>query len=392
MADEETIDTKRYDRQIRLWGLDTQRGLIGAHILLLGVNGLTNEIAKNLVLAGVGHVHIQDPGDLEPADIATGGLFSVSSTQLGTGRAEALAAALREMNPQVELVPVRQDASSLDADFLRQFQFVISTRGIEAVREISALTSLLERHPRAPQDADPQGGTPAAAAEPSAKRQRADGDGTPAVPRSNGGHIVAPVRFIAPEAGPEALAPPHAAPKLLAAGCLGLDGFCIFDLGICSSVIPAAKKLQDESAPSAAAQAAPPPAAPPPEFALYPTVTSASQVAWAALTPRVPRLYYSMQLLLAQAAASVTHDDAATPAAEELEGVLPGDAAPETVKLLRGLVAQRTRLLETAESNREAAKLLTTAYLAQVCVCVRACVRVVACCTWVGGQPDVKEP
>jgi len=46
--------------------------------------------------------------------------------------------------------------------------------------------------------------------------------------------------------------------------------------------------------------------------------------------------------------------------------VLPGDAAPETVKLLRGLVAQRTRLLETAESNREAAKLLTTAYLAQM--------------------------
>ena len=56
------IDVKRYDRQIRLWGLDTQRGIAGCRVLMLGANGLCNEIAKNLVLSGVGHVRIQDAG------------------------------------------------------------------------------------------------------------------------------------------------------------------------------------------------------------------------------------------------------------------------------------------------------------------------------------------
>ena len=73
------IDMKRYDRQIRLWGLDSQIKMSEARILILGVNGLANEIAKNLVLAGVGHVCIQDAGVVDEASLATGGLFSVSS-------------------------------------------------------------------------------------------------------------------------------------------------------------------------------------------------------------------------------------------------------------------------------------------------------------------------
>ena len=62
-----SIDIKRYDRQIRLWGLETQTGLHGARILLLRATGLCNEIAKNLVLAGVGHVSIHDAGVVDDA-------------------------------------------------------------------------------------------------------------------------------------------------------------------------------------------------------------------------------------------------------------------------------------------------------------------------------------
>ena len=71
---EEVVDTKRYDRQIRLWGLETQRGLTGAWVLMLGANGLSNEICKNLVLAGIGHLCIQDAGTLERAALEVGGL------------------------------------------------------------------------------------------------------------------------------------------------------------------------------------------------------------------------------------------------------------------------------------------------------------------------------
>ena len=53
------LDMKRYDRQIRLWGVETQAGLNGARVLMLHATGLCNEIAKNLVLAGVGHVTVR---------------------------------------------------------------------------------------------------------------------------------------------------------------------------------------------------------------------------------------------------------------------------------------------------------------------------------------------
>ena len=64
-------DVKRYDRQIRLWGLETQRGLLGTRILLLEFTGTCNEILKNLVLAGVGHICIQDAADVAAAPNST---------------------------------------------------------------------------------------------------------------------------------------------------------------------------------------------------------------------------------------------------------------------------------------------------------------------------------
>ena len=100
MAEAATIDVKRYDRQIRLWGLDTQRGLLGARILLLEFTGTGNEILKNLVLAGVGHVCIQDAATISAADVEAGGIFSLSAAQIGMNRAEAAVQQLQPMNPQ----------------------------------------------------------------------------------------------------------------------------------------------------------------------------------------------------------------------------------------------------------------------------------------------------
>jgi hypothetical protein len=189
MAQQSEIDTKRYDRQIRLWGLDTQRGLVGARILVLGVNGLANEIAKNLVLAGVGHVRFQDPGCVTAADLEAGGLFSVSEAQLGVGRAEAIAATLKAMNPSVELTYSCAAVAELSAELLQTYHFIVGTRGVEAVREITACTALLERHGGG-ENADPQ----SRVEPPAPKRHRANGDSGPALARSNGTHEVVPMR------------------------------------------------------------------------------------------------------------------------------------------------------------------------------------------------------
>jgi len=362
------IDIKRYDRQIRLWGLDTQRGLVGARILLLGANGLANEIAKNLVLAGVGHVRIQDPGTVDTEYISGGGLFSVSESQLGQGRAEALAEQLKAMNPSVELVASQSDVASLDVALLQTYQFIIGTRGVDAVREISLCTARLERHSGVSgENADPQSTADEGEA-PAAKRQRANGDSDsgPAVAKSNGTHEVCPMRS-GPEGGAAAAAAPAAPlPKFLAAGTLGLEGFCFFDLGAATTMVtPAVKTGADPDAPKPVAKQ---------HVALYPTVAAASRVEWASLTNRVPRLYYALQLLLAEATQPVAvgnGKDAAAVSMAELQ--IPSDAPAETVALLRALHAHRTRLLGSAGSNAEAAKVLVSnAYLADVATAASA--------------------
>lgn len=81
-----------YDRQIRLWGLAAQRRLGTAKVLITGAcnSALAQEIAKNVVLAGVGGVTLHVSGE------AGVGAF------LGYSVADA-AAALADINPLVKI-------------------------------------------------------------------------------------------------------------------------------------------------------------------------------------------------------------------------------------------------------------------------------------------------
>lgn len=58
-----------YDRQIRLWGMGAQEKIRSAHVLLINIRGLGNEVAKNLVLAGIGSLTICDKHSVTEADL-----------------------------------------------------------------------------------------------------------------------------------------------------------------------------------------------------------------------------------------------------------------------------------------------------------------------------------
>src|SRR5690242_17909257 len=58
-----------YDRQIRLWGMAAQAKIQNANILLITIRALANEIAKNLVLAGVGSLTLLDNAIVAEADL-----------------------------------------------------------------------------------------------------------------------------------------------------------------------------------------------------------------------------------------------------------------------------------------------------------------------------------
>eukprot|EP00171_Calliarthron_tuberculosum_P011493 IDg11493t1 len=94
-----------YDRQIRLWGAEAQRRLSSAKVLIAGAatSALAQEVAKNVVLAGVARVVlVNSVGDNNARSFLGGTLDEVSQ-------------ALREMNPLVEVTSA-DDAHGAVAD------------------------------------------------------------------------------------------------------------------------------------------------------------------------------------------------------------------------------------------------------------------------------------
>lgn len=248
-TEDEGLDIKRYDRQIRLWGMETQRALPKVRVLLLHANGLSNEIAKNLVLAGIGHISILDEGGVAAED--RGGVFSADPEQAGISRARGLVMQLRSMNPSTDLVAEPRALSELDRGFFASFHFIVGTHGAEAVRAFGLIYDRLSTD---------------------------DGGEAPPAKRARGA-----------EGGTESGA---ARPKMMAVGTLGMAGYSLFDLGDYAYT----EKVQQARGEDATEDA--PAAEEVKRRALYPDIRSAMAVEWAALGKRVPRAYYGLQLLV----------------------------------------------------------------------------------------------
>ncbi|KAK5944666.1 E1 ubiquitin-activating protein aos1 [Knufia obscura] len=114
-----------YDRQIRLWGVKAQELIRNANILLIGMKALGNEIAKNLVLAGIGSLTILDHENVVEEDL--GSQFLITEDDVGKNRAEAAAVELRKMNPRVDLLTDQESIMTKMPEYFAAFQIVIAT-------------------------------------------------------------------------------------------------------------------------------------------------------------------------------------------------------------------------------------------------------------------------
>ncbi|KAL4788018.1 hypothetical protein BJX76DRAFT_227437 [Aspergillus varians] len=114
-----------YDRQIRLWGVKAQEKLRSANILLITFKALANEIAKNLVLAGIGSLTIIDDANATEEDL--GAQFFLTQDCIGQNRAQAAVPAIRSMNPRVKVFADASSVSTKPPDFFGQFDVTIAT-------------------------------------------------------------------------------------------------------------------------------------------------------------------------------------------------------------------------------------------------------------------------
>ncbi|KAI9888855.1 MAG: hypothetical protein M1814_006205 [Vezdaea aestivalis] len=114
-----------YDRQIRLWGVKAQERLRGANILLVRMKAVANEVAKNLVLAGIGTLTIVDHGLVTEQDL--GAQFLLSEADVGKNRAFSVLPELRKLNPRVKVVADIESVTAKPLTYFGAFDITIAT-------------------------------------------------------------------------------------------------------------------------------------------------------------------------------------------------------------------------------------------------------------------------
>lgn len=104
-----------------------QAKIQNANILLITIRALANEIAKNLVLAGVGSLTVLDSAIVTEADLGAQFLLSEVENPVGQNRAEAASVALRKLNPRVQVIVDSEGVKSKGPSYFANFDIVIAT-------------------------------------------------------------------------------------------------------------------------------------------------------------------------------------------------------------------------------------------------------------------------
>lgn len=118
-------EAEQYDRQIRLWGLESQKRLRASKILIIGISGLGAEIAKNIILSGVKSVCLLDNEKLKETDSYS--QFLAPPDKVGENRAEASLQRARALNPMVEVTAETKAVDELSDSFFTQYDVVCAT-------------------------------------------------------------------------------------------------------------------------------------------------------------------------------------------------------------------------------------------------------------------------
>ncbi|MGC9347550.1 MAG: ThiF family adenylyltransferase [Anaerolineae bacterium] len=122
MSDESTETLERYSRQVVLpdIGLEGQKRLRDASVLVLGVGALGTVLASNLVRAGIGYVRLVDRDFIELHNLQRQVLFDEEDVAANLPKAVAAARKLRRINSDVTIEPVVADVTHRNAEAIVQ--------------------------------------------------------------------------------------------------------------------------------------------------------------------------------------------------------------------------------------------------------------------------------
>ena len=97
MADAQEIDHDLYSRQYYVYGKEAMEKMAKASVLICGLGGVGVEIAKNVALAGVRELVLNDTENISSFDLST--QFYAGEKDIGQNRAVISAQRVKELNP-----------------------------------------------------------------------------------------------------------------------------------------------------------------------------------------------------------------------------------------------------------------------------------------------------
>ncbi|KAJ6220449.1 hypothetical protein RDWZM_006261 [Blomia tropicalis] len=141
----ENDKSKRYDRQLRLWGERGQMALESSHVCLIHANSVGTEILKSLVLPGIRAFTIIDENKVTEDDFDSNFFLCIDGS-LGQSRAKIASQLLMEMNNDVKKGDyVEENFETLldqNEKYFTSFTLVIAC-GIDNERSLNKLSQAL---------------------------------------------------------------------------------------------------------------------------------------------------------------------------------------------------------------------------------------------------------
>ncbi|DBA88021.1 TPA: hypothetical protein ACH3X1_005003 [Trebouxia sp. C0004] len=133
------IDEDLHSRQLAVYGRDSMRRLAASQVLILGATGLSVEVAKNVILAGVKAVVLHDTSETQLQDLSA--QFYLTEADVGTNRAAACRDKLQELNTAVA---VSSSSAQLTEQYISQFQVVVCTNTM--MKESITIDEICHKH------------------------------------------------------------------------------------------------------------------------------------------------------------------------------------------------------------------------------------------------------
>ncbi|RMZ76367.1 hypothetical protein DV738_g4967, partial [Chaetothyriales sp. CBS 135597] len=120
------IDESLYSRQLYVLGHEAMKRMGASNVLVVGLNGLGVEIAKNIALAGVKSLTLYDPNPVRIADLSS--QFFLHPDDVGKPRDQVTAPRVAELNNYTPVSVLESPSLVKNLAQLEQFQVVVLTK------------------------------------------------------------------------------------------------------------------------------------------------------------------------------------------------------------------------------------------------------------------------